>query len=109
MALASAPPGANTSSRELIDANPDAARFAGAVRTHGDGAELEPFAEAAARGGGRALIGRCSLALLRHLDLHPVACHARDDFEAARELLYHGNFLRHHARRRLDVLPLAQR
>src|SRR5437588_9069852 len=107
MALASAPPGANTSSRELIDANPDAARFAASARAgarntalvarraRGDGAELEPFAEPAARCGARALIRRCSLALLRHLDLHPVAYHAWDHFEAAGELLHHGDFLRH--------------
>src|SRR5690348_3531486 len=100
MVLASAPSGANTSSRELIDPDPYAARFAAAGRAgarnaalvarcaHGYRAKQEPFAEAPARPGLDTLRGRSAFALLRNLDIHPVAYDARNHVEAARQLLY---------------------
>src|SRR5947209_19822308 len=80
IAAASAPSGANTSSRELIDPDPDTPRLAagGTVGTglpalvaraaHCHRAELEPLAKAPARHGVRALVGSRVLPLLHDLD-----------------------------------------
>src|SRR5947209_14696701 len=107
IAAASAPSGANTSSRELIDPDPDAPRLAAQGAAHRHRAELEPFAPAPARHAVRALVGRRVLPLLHDLHLHGVARQPWNHLEAARRLLHHRDFLRHHAGRGLDELALA--